>query len=615
MIYNIRSCAAFLTALSLFSFSTGAAELVVAKTYPDSPLWPTTSQWDALNSTLSGNLIRASPPGISCYPGPQQSKSACTAAGRPENFENPVEVITKVFTGMGCPAVWTAGGVGGGEEMNELEEENEEEKRKRGRGKAGRVKRDVNVDGSEGGGGCKMGNYPVYVVKAMKREDVKAAVEFANQHGLRLVVKNTGHDFLGRNVGYGSLSIWTHHLRGIHFQDVWKPTVGPPPASPQSAVVIGAGTQWRELYKAAYDKSKIVVGGASSTVGAAGGWPLGGGHGPMSNKYGLGADNILEAEIITPTGQLIIANSNSNPDLYWALRGGGGATFGIVTKLTYKTHPFVTQNALRITITPGSTGQVGYVRGMAYLMSLMPQFADFGMTGYPIMFDRKYDCLFTAPGKTWGQITPFITPVGNALKSMGLSVSSIPMESAINALMGSMGTTANAGNGLRTETAVMSSRLISRQAALNVTNWERVLTTLFKAGTILEPFPVVGGQVARNADMDMALNPAWRKAVIHFSILDAKSDTYKTPGAIRASYEKQTKEQLPLIDEMSVDGAAYFNEATYLEPNWQKTFWGANYPRLVEVKKKYDPNNTLWCHLCVGSEQLVLGQDNKLYRR
>ncbi|TLD35383.1 FAD-binding domain-containing protein [Venturia nashicola] len=547
MIYNIRSCAAFLTALSLFSFSTGAAELVVAKTYPDSPLWPTTSQWDALNSTLSGNLIRASPPGISCYPGPQQSKSACTAAGRPENFENPVEVITKVFTGMGCPAVWTAGGVGGGEEMNELEEENEEEKRKRGRGKAGRVKRDVNVDGSEGGGGCKMGNYPVYVVKAMKREDVKAAVEFANQHGLRLVVKNTGHDFL--------------------------------------------------------------------TVGAAGGWPLGGGHGPMSNKYGLGADNILEAEIITPTGQLIIANSNSNPDLYWALRGGGGATFGIVTKLTYKTHPFVTQNALRITITPGSTGQVGYVRGMAYLMSLMPQFADFGMTGYPIMFDRKYDCLFTAPGKTWGQITPFITPVGNALKSMGLSVSSIPMESAINALMGSMGTTANAGNGLRTETAVMSSRLISRQAALNVTNWERVLTTLFKAGTILEPFPVVGGQVARNADMDMALNPAWRKAVIHFSILDAKSDTYKTPGAIRASYEKQTKEQLPLIDEMSVDGAAYFNEATYLEPNWQKTFWGANYPRLVEVKKKYDPNNTLWCHLCVGSEQLVLGQDNKLYRR
>lgn len=64
-------------------------------------------------------------------------------------------------------------------------------------------------------------------------------------------------------MGYGSLSIWTHYLRGIEFQDVWKPTVGPAPASSQSAVVIGAGTQWKELYSAAYSKSKIVVGGAA----------------------------------------------------------------------------------------------------------------------------------------------------------------------------------------------------------------------------------------------------------------------------------------------------------------------------------------------------------------
>lgn len=63
-------------------------------------------------------------------------------------------------------------------------------------------------------------------------------------------------------MGYGSLSIWTHHLRGIEFQDVWKPTVGPPPTNPQSAVIVGAGIQWKELYGAAYSKSKIVVGGA-----------------------------------------------------------------------------------------------------------------------------------------------------------------------------------------------------------------------------------------------------------------------------------------------------------------------------------------------------------------
>jgi len=65
-----------------------------------------------------------------------------------------------------------------------------------------------------------------------------------------------------RNIGYGSLSIWTHHLRGIQFTETWKPTIGPPLPSPQSAVVIGAGVQWKELYSAAYSKNKIVVGGA-----------------------------------------------------------------------------------------------------------------------------------------------------------------------------------------------------------------------------------------------------------------------------------------------------------------------------------------------------------------
>lgn len=70
------------------------------------------------------------------------------------------------------------------------------------------------------------------------------------------------HDFLGRNVGYGSLSIWTHELRGIDFKESWKPTIGPPLDANQSAVIFGSGVQWRELYGAAYRANKTVVGGA-----------------------------------------------------------------------------------------------------------------------------------------------------------------------------------------------------------------------------------------------------------------------------------------------------------------------------------------------------------------
>lgn len=85
---------------------------------------------------------------------------------------------------MGCPAVWTPAAA---TQVNEGEEDGKRQSRYRV-GKDG--------EGEPPGGGCEMGSYPVYVVKAMKREDVKAGVEFANQYGLRLVVKNTGHDFL-----------------------------------------------------------------------------------------------------------------------------------------------------------------------------------------------------------------------------------------------------------------------------------------------------------------------------------------------------------------------------------------------------------------------------------
>jgi hypothetical protein len=186
------------------------------------------------------------------------------------------------------------------------------------------------------------------------------------------------------------------------------------------------------------------------------------------------------------------------------------------------------------------------------------------MTGYPIMFFNKYDCLFTAPGKDWKEITPFITPVGDKLKAMGLEVSSTPIESAINALMGSTGTTANAPVGFTTGNAIMSSRLISRDAALNVTNWERVLTSLFATGAILEPFPVVGGQVAKNKDLDVALNPAWRKAVMHFSILDGKSDSRVGVVEVKKSFDRMMGTQLPLIEGLSVDGASYLNEVCSL---------------------------------------------------
>lgn len=109
------------------------------------------------------------------------------AAGRAENFENAIEVRMKLFMGMACPAVWTVGGSGSGGSGGKDGDGDEQEKRKT---------LESGMDGGAGERKCEMGSYSVYVVKALSTEDVKAGVEFANQYGLRLVVKNTGHDFL-----------------------------------------------------------------------------------------------------------------------------------------------------------------------------------------------------------------------------------------------------------------------------------------------------------------------------------------------------------------------------------------------------------------------------------
>jgi FAD/FMN-containing dehydrogenase len=298
-------------------------------------------------------------------------------------------------------------------------------------------------------------------------------------------------------------------------------------------------------------------------VGAGGGWPLGGGHGPMSNRYGLGADNILEMEVVLPSGEIIITNSASYPDLFWAMRGGGGSTFGIVTQMTYKAYPLGLQHGVHMTITPGTSGLTGYVKGMAYLMTQMPKFVDFGLSGYPIMTSTKYDSLFTAPGKQMDLVKDFITPIMDLLKDMELTVVWYPIDSFLNTRMAALGLSPNGVTGLKTGTNVMGTRLLSRNSFSSVENWERVLRIFFAEQYIVEPFNVMGGQVAANKALNISLNPAWRDAIMHFSILDKNSDKYKKVEDIKQSYRRMQSLHVPLLDAMSVNGAAYFNEVGF----------------------------------------------------
>ena len=196
---------------------------------------------------------------------------------------------------------------------------------------------------------CTLGGFPSYAVKIDSAFQVQLAVNFARNIGLSLVVKNTGHDFLGKSCGSGALSIWTHHLKSIRFRESvkWPSYSGP-------ALELGAGVNVGELYEAARQFGVTAVAGECKGVGVAGGYIAGGGHSPMSSKYGLGSDQVLSVDVVLPNGRFVTASETQNTDLFFALRGGGGATFGVVTSVTVKAHPKMTFSGLTWTITTGS---------------------------------------------------------------------------------------------------------------------------------------------------------------------------------------------------------------------------------------------------------------------
>ncbi|KAK2764110.1 restculine oxidase [Colletotrichum kahawae] len=162
---------------------------------------------------------------------------------------------------------------------------------------------------------------------------MQLAAKFARTHNLRLV-KSTGHDFNGRSLGSGALSIWTNKLKRLEFYRDYNTTT-----YAGFAMKVAAGVISYELDEAADAHGFVVVGGEGKTGGYGGGYIAGGGHSPVSPMYSLAADQVLSIDVVTPDGSLIRSSEKKNSDLFWALRGGGGDTFGVVTSYVIKAHP------------------------------------------------------------------------------------------------------------------------------------------------------------------------------------------------------------------------------------------------------------------------------------
>jgi FAD/FMN-containing dehydrogenase len=166
---------------------------------------------------------------------------------------------------------------------------------------------------------------PAVIVRAQTTDDVVAALAFARDAGLEVSVRGGGHNVAGRAVTEGGVM--------ISLADMRKVTVDPE----RSTATAQGGATWADFNTATGEHGLAVTGGLISTTGIAG-YTLGGGLGWLMSKYGLAADNLESVELVTASGDVLQVDDASHPDLFWALRGGGG-NFGVATSFTYRVHP------------------------------------------------------------------------------------------------------------------------------------------------------------------------------------------------------------------------------------------------------------------------------------
>ena len=393
--------------------------------------------------------------------------------------------------------------------------------------------------------------------------------------------------------------------------------------TPTPAVTTFSGHQWGDVYPQMAARGVLTTGGNCLTVGTTGGYTQGGGHGVMGPLFGMGADNMLSVRVVTPDGAIKTVSRCSDPDLFWALRGGGGGTFGIAISVTRRLYP-APKRLITLSIMWPGVDRLAQEFVETYL-KLVPSLAPAGWGGYLLslrdhdsflvdaiyMGDKSYDAALAVmnPIVEWvrehqGQLSSDARPSSIRVQNQTnfwdwhcpgtTEWSQCPASKHV-----SNNPSEPIGGGLWAVGRMMQPDAFAPDS---VSRYAAHIVDQTAAGVNLELQHNWGGAVDTDFDGGNTSVSNWiRSAVCHnkfSSAWAANASEAEVPALIRKAEAAAAG-----LRSLSPKSGCYLNECSPAEPDWQSSQWGDRYPRLLEIKRRVDPLGLLRCHHCVGSEE------------
>jgi FAD/FMN-containing dehydrogenase len=421
--------------------------------------------------------------------------------------------------------------------------------------------------------------HPRAVVFCETREDVERTVRWARNHGIRIVPRSGGHSYGGYSTAAGGVIVDVSRLNRVSLDA-------------RNRAFVGAGTRLIDVYDQLWQHRRTVPAGTCPSVGIAG-LALGGGIGFAARRFGLTCDNLVEATVVTASGRALVCNARERADLYWALRGGGGGNFGIVTRLVFRTHA-VDRVATYTIRWPWADAR----RAVRAWQSWAPHAPDglFSVLNLSAVGGTRSLPSLTSAGQFFGtrdELESLIRPLTNAGTPVSVSVTARTYMDAVRLWSGCSGTVAQCHlppqGQLGRSTFKAKSDYANRPLSARGID---VLVRQIEARQAAGP----GSGIVLLDSSGGAINRVARGATafVHrdalFSLQYLAYWQAADPPVVAAANLRWIRRFRAAMRPF-VSGFAYQN---YIDPDlgdWKHAYYGSNLRRLVEVKRRYDAAN------------------------